>query len=873
MKKYLLIALNVLCTGLLSAQNVGIGTTNPTSKLEVIGNTKTTNLQLTTGASNLRILRSDAAGNGIWTTLDSLGGWLKTGNSGTNAGPNFLGTIDSVDLLFKTDNFETARFLANPITAPGIVTPTDRLRITRTGTQNAKHSMSAAFQLGSYAAGSQSLTQLDIALSNSLTPIPDTKVMTLLGSGQVGIGNTAPHGVLQLPTGNNARKIVLSESHDNNNQFFGFGVGAGNILKYQVDSTSSNHVFYAGVDTSSSNELMRITGTGTLALGTSTPNASAIGVFSSTTKGLLIPRMTTDQRDAIVSPATFLEILNADDGCTDIYNGTNWIKNCGVQVLDTLIDDNHPLPNSWTVMANFGGTTRKDAVGFSIGTLGYLGTGVSVTTEKSDFWEYDSETNVWTQKASLATPRHAAVGFSIGSKGFIGTGLNGPTPLSDFWEYNPATNAWTAKANFGGGTRSNAIGVRLGTKAYVGTGKGVSNMDDFWEYNPTTNAWTAKANIPGGVRNSAVGFAANGNVYVGTGVNAAGTALQDIYEYNVQSNTWTPKADFGGGLRSSAVGFSIGTKGYIGTGSNNSSVLQNDFWEYDPVSNSWTAKAIFSGVARNNAVGFSITNKGYIGTGSGSGGDLGDFREYLDDNTTGHTYAPLPVAGTDIISDGAWALNESTGAVYKWSAGNVGIGNQTPNGALQFGNGANKRKIVLFERNDNDHQFCGFGRGPVGMYYQTDSSTISHIFSAGSTPTTSNELMRITGTGNVGIGNASPLFSLSVQNNLITAFSPVAEIATGIPDENYKLLTYKGETTNVLGSIATQVGLAYYNGTNPVRQSSIRFHRGSATTSGGFMSFTTGTDVERMRIDNVGNVGIGNTSPLFSLSVQNNLNT
>jgi len=209
--------------------------------------------------------------------------------------------------------------------------------------------------------------------------------------------------------------------------------------------------------------------------------------------------MTTEQRDAIVSPATFLEILNVDDGCIDIYNGTNWIKNCGVQVLDTLVDDAHPLPNSWATKAVFGGSIRRDAVGFSIGTLGYIGTGTSTATDNSDLWEYNSTTDVWSQKASLATPRHAAVGFSIGPKGFIGTGLNGSTPLSDFWEYNPATNTWAPKASFGGGIRSNAIGVKLGTKGYVGTGKGTVSMDDFWEYNPSTNAWTAKANVPGGI--------------------------------------------------------------------------------------------------------------------------------------------------------------------------------------------------------------------------------------------------------------------------------------------------------------------------------------------------------------------------------------
>ena len=45
-----------------------------------------------------------------------------------------------------------------------------------------------------------------------------------------------------------------------------------------------------------------------------------------------------------------------------------------------------------------------------------------------DFWEYDPATNAWTQKADFGgTARYGAVGFSIGSKGYIGTGsdLNG----------------------------------------------------------------------------------------------------------------------------------------------------------------------------------------------------------------------------------------------------------------------------------------------------------------------------------------------------------------------------------------------------------------------------------------------------------------
>lgn len=45
--------------------NVGIGVT-PSEKLEVAGKTKTTNFQMTTGATNNYILKSDATGNASW---------------------------------------------------------------------------------------------------------------------------------------------------------------------------------------------------------------------------------------------------------------------------------------------------------------------------------------------------------------------------------------------------------------------------------------------------------------------------------------------------------------------------------------------------------------------------------------------------------------------------------------------------------------------------------------------------------------------------------------------------------------------------------------------------------------------------------------
>lgn len=65
---------------------------------------------------------------------------------------------------------------------------------------------------------------------------------------------------------------------------------------------------------------------GKVGIGTDAPNASAALDVSSTTKGLLPPRMNTTQQNAISSPAAGLLIYNTDSLSHCYYNGTAWVK-------------------------------------------------------------------------------------------------------------------------------------------------------------------------------------------------------------------------------------------------------------------------------------------------------------------------------------------------------------------------------------------------------------------------------------------------------------------------------------------------------------------------------------------------------------------
>ncbi|MCC6601532.1 MAG: hypothetical protein IT223_12810, partial [Crocinitomicaceae bacterium] len=61
-----------------------------------------------------------------------------------------------------------------------------------------------------------------------------------------------------------------------------------------------------------------------------TPHSSAIIDISSTSKGTLITRMNSAQRDAIVNPAQSLMIFNTSSNCFEFFSGSNWaILGCG----------------------------------------------------------------------------------------------------------------------------------------------------------------------------------------------------------------------------------------------------------------------------------------------------------------------------------------------------------------------------------------------------------------------------------------------------------------------------------------------------------------------------------------------------------------
>lgn len=241
------------------------------------------------------------------------------------------------------------------------------------------------------------------------------------------------------------------------------------------------------------------------------------------------------------------------------------------------------LNNSWTQKSNCPGPVRRVPVAFVIGNLGYVGTGYNGSHLK-DFWEYNPASNSWSQKADFGgSARYGAIGFSINGKGYIGFGNEGSASgpfLNDLWEYEPNSDSWTQKTSCPGPIRYTATGFAIGSKGYVTCGANPPAVyNDLYEFDPSANSWSQKADLPGVGRIYPFSFTCQGKGFVGGGQNSSSNLVNDVYSYNPGTDTWAQVQNFPGAAKYINGYFSIGDFGYVGNGYDMVNVY-NEFWEY-----------------------------------------------------------------------------------------------------------------------------------------------------------------------------------------------------------------------------------------------------------------------------------------------------
>ncbi len=176
--------------------------------------------------------------------------------------------------------------------------------------------------------------------------------------------------------------------------------------------------------------------------------------------------------------------------------------------------------NSSARLNDFPGPARAGSFYFSVGSHGYVGTGINYGTLFSDFWEYDSSNDTWTKKADY--PGGAAVGASAIVHNDIAYVIEG----KDVYSFDPSTDQWTKKATFPGNARACGVAINDANGIYYGTGAASFDIDwdnsmcyqDFWYYSIANNSWKRLTDFPGS-RRSMYGYSYNGKIYIGGGYN------------------------------------------------------------------------------------------------------------------------------------------------------------------------------------------------------------------------------------------------------------------------------------------------------------------------------------------------------------------
>lgn len=332
-------------------------------------------------------------------------------------------------------------------------------------------------------------------------------------------------------------------------------------------------------------------------------------------------------------------------------------------------------PDSWFPQTSIPITSGgiEMATCFGIGTKVYFGGG-SPSYNGSLFWEFNTATNSWTQKANVPVQaRLQPVGFSIGNKGYFGMG-QGTSPVvnSDLWEYNPATNIWTQKASYPGTGYMGLASFVIGDLAFVGCGIGLNYTfpTTFYKYDPRTNNWTAIATFPGLGRRDAACFAIGNIGYVCAG-DGANSLLATSYAYNVSTNSWSSIAPTPSNLNEAAT-FAINGKGYIASGQYNTwnGTPQNYLRQYDPVLNTWTSKANMLTLGRQRATGCAVKGKGYVGSGviSLSGGGTTQTNDWWEYTPTCYTPSTqiFTTGNTGACTGDSILLFTHPGNFYQW---------------------------------------------------------------------------------------------------------------------------------------------------------------------------------------------------------------
>lgn len=311
-------------TGTLAVNQGGTGQSSALNQGGVAYASSTSALATTSAGTSGQLLTSAGTSTPTWTTLDSTiyfskfrsdtmrsnvytsivgkqdtaTSWKTGGNFNVTAS-QFIGSNNNASLRFRTNNSEAM-----------VIDSVGKLQLNRfanNGTYNNAFSLTntnnrAFFNLNT----NSSISQISLKANNDA--VADSMIIN-------------DSGLIQ-PRTNATLWLKPSQS------------GIYNVVANRCAACGPGSIFSANVGTSA--PVFNVSSTGATSIGASSAAASSLVDMSSTSLGLLIPRMTTTNRTGIGSPATGLQLYDLTDSSNYTYDGTRWNRQLSANGLQTI---------------------------------------------------------------------------------------------------------------------------------------------------------------------------------------------------------------------------------------------------------------------------------------------------------------------------------------------------------------------------------------------------------------------------------------------------------------------------------------------------------------------------------------------------------